>query len=142
VPKYQFATSATYGSRFGNSSEWFVSASWQRVGNRYTQPADQENNPRTFVSGLASTAPRDRIDADQPAPAAYDLVNLSAGLDFDSGLGRASLRQQPVRRERPCCRSTVNAGAAPASATTSAVRARLASRCGRSSGGEHRQSRT
>jgi outer membrane receptor protein involved in Fe transport len=31
--------------------------------------------------------PATGIDADQPAPAAYDLVNLSAGLDFDSGLG-------------------------------------------------------
>jgi outer membrane receptor protein involved in Fe transport len=88
VPKYQFATSATYGSRFSDKGEWFVTASWQRVGNRYTQPADQENNPRTFVSGLAfNGAPATastRINLLLPA---YDLVNLSAGLDFDSGLG-------------------------------------------------------
>jgi outer membrane receptor protein involved in Fe transport len=88
VPKYQFATTATYGSRLSDSSEWYVSASWQRVGNRYTQPADQENNPRTFVSGLAfNGAPASgstRIDLLLPS---YDLVNLSAGLDFDSGLG-------------------------------------------------------
>jgi outer membrane receptor protein involved in Fe transport len=88
VPKYQFATSATYGSRFSDSAEWFVSASWQRVGNRYTQPADQENNPRTFVSGLpfngAPATASTRVNLLLPS---YDLVNLSAGLDFENGLG-------------------------------------------------------
>jgi outer membrane receptor protein involved in Fe transport len=88
VPKYQFATSATYGSRFSDSSEWYVSASWQRVGNRYTQPADQENNPRTFVANLpfngAPATASTRVNLLLPS---YDLVNLSAGLDFDSGLG-------------------------------------------------------
>jgi len=88
VPKYQFATSATYGARFSDASEWYVSASWQRVGNRYTQHADQENNPRTFVSGLpfngATGTGATVVDLKLPA---YDLVNISAGLDFDSGLG-------------------------------------------------------
>jgi outer membrane receptor protein involved in Fe transport len=88
VPKYQFATSATYGSRFSDKGEWFVTASWQRVGNRYTQPADQENNPRTFVSGLAfNGAPATASTRVNLLLPAYDLVNLSAGLDFDSGLG-------------------------------------------------------
>ncbi|GAA4012658.1 TonB-dependent receptor [Sphingomonas swuensis] len=88
VPKYQFAAAATYGGRLRDSGEWFVSASWQRVGNRYTQPADQENNPRVFVSGLpfngASGTGTTRVNLLLPA---YDLVNLSAGIDFDSGLG-------------------------------------------------------
>ncbi|WP_426267829.1 TonB-dependent receptor domain-containing protein [Sphingomonas sp. LHG3443-2] len=88
VPKYQFATSATYGSRFSDRAEWYVSASWQRVGNRYTQPADQENNPRTFVSGLAfNGAPATASTTVNLLLPAYDLVNLSAGIDFDSGLG-------------------------------------------------------
>lgn len=88
VPKYQFAASATYGSRFSDSSEWYVSASWQRVGNRYTQPADQENNPRTFVSGLAfNGAPATASTRVNLLLPAYDLVNLSAGIDFDSGVG-------------------------------------------------------
>jgi outer membrane receptor protein involved in Fe transport len=88
VPKYQFATSATYGSRFSDSAEWYVSASWQRVGNRYTQPADQENNPRTFVSGLPfNGAPATASTQVNLLLPAYDLVNLSAGIDFDSGLG-------------------------------------------------------
>jgi iron complex outermembrane receptor protein len=88
VPKYQFATTATYGTRINDNAEAFVSASWQRVGSRYTQPADQENNPRNFVSGLpfrgASGNGVTRVDLLLPA---YDLINLSAGMDFDSGFG-------------------------------------------------------
>jgi outer membrane receptor protein involved in Fe transport len=88
VPKYQFATSASYGQRFNDRGEWFVTASWQRVGNRYTQPADQEGNPRTFVSGLpfngAPATASTRVNLLLPA---YDLVSLSAGLDLDNGLG-------------------------------------------------------
>ena len=88
VPKYQFATSATYGSRFADSGDWFVTTSVQRLGSRYTQPADQERNPRTFVSGLpfrgATGTGATVIDLKLPA---YTLVNLSGGIDFDSGLG-------------------------------------------------------
>lgn len=88
VPKYQFATSATYGARINDNAEFFVSASYQRVGSRYTQPADQENNPRNFVSGLpfrgATGQGVTRVDLLLPA---YDLINLSAGMDFDNGLG-------------------------------------------------------
>ncbi len=87
VPKFQMAATATYGQRFNDSSDWYVSASYQHVGSRYTQPADQEDNPRTFPHpylfngippGAATT-----LDLKLPA---YDLVNLSAGLEFDSGL--------------------------------------------------------
>jgi iron complex outermembrane recepter protein len=88
VPKYQFATSATYGGRFNTNDEWFVSASYQRVGSRYTQPADQENNPRAFRSNLPFNGATGNgvttVDLKLPA---YDLVNLSAGVDFDNGLG-------------------------------------------------------
>ena len=88
VPKYQFATSATYGGRINDNAEAFVTASYQRVGSRYTQPADQENNPRNFVSNLpfrgASGTGVTRVDLLLPA---YDLINLSAGIDFDNGLG-------------------------------------------------------
>jgi iron complex outermembrane receptor protein len=64
VPKFQMAATATY-----------------------TQPGDQEDNPRTFIHGLPFNG--------QPANAsttlnlklpAYDLVNLSAGLAFDNGM--------------------------------------------------------
>jgi iron complex outermembrane receptor protein len=87
VPKFQMAATTTYTSRFNDHSDWYINASYQHVGSRYTQPSDQENNPRTFVHGLPFNG--------QPAGAttivdlklpAYDLVNLSAGLKFDSGL--------------------------------------------------------
>ena len=87
VPKFQIAASASYGSRFGDSGDWYMNASFQHVGSRYTQPADQENNPRSFAHGL----PFNGMDGsevtvlDLKLPS-YQLVNLSAGLDFDNGL--------------------------------------------------------
>jgi iron complex outermembrane receptor protein len=87
VPKFQMAATATYTQRFNDKSDWYVNASYQHVGSRYTQPGDQEDNPRTFIHGLPFNG--------QPANAsttlnlklpAYDLVNLSAGLAFDNGM--------------------------------------------------------
>ncbi len=93
VPKYQVAASATYGQRFSSNADWYVNANYQRVGNRFTQPADQENNPRTFIYRSAGNPGADfggipigagtTVDLRLPA---YDLFNLSAGLEFDSGL--------------------------------------------------------
>ena len=86
VPEFQMAASATYTQRFSDNADWYVNATYQHVGDRITQPSDQENNPRTFGHGLpfngmpasASTT----LDLTLPS---YDLVNLSAGLAFDSG---------------------------------------------------------
>ena len=87
VPKFQMAATATYSTRVRTDSELVMSASYQHVGSRYTQPSDQENNPRDFVSGLpflgATGAGVTTIDLKLPS---YNLVNLSAGLEFDSGL--------------------------------------------------------
>jgi iron complex outermembrane receptor protein len=89
VPKYQFAATATYGTRFSSTGEWYVNASVQRVGSRYTQPADQELagvigltyfDPATGLSGVVPTT-----FGTFPLPA-YTLVNASAGLKWDSGL--------------------------------------------------------
>ena len=87
VPKFQMAATANYTNRFSSNADWYVNASFQHVGNRFTQPGDQENNPRTFVHGLpifgmpagASTTLNLRLPS-------YNLVNLSAGLAFDSGM--------------------------------------------------------
>ncbi|RJF93272.1 TonB-dependent receptor [Sphingomonas cavernae] len=89
VPKFQMAAAATYSFPIDNDgNEAFFSASFQHVGSRFTQPADQELNPRTFVHNLAF--------AGMPATAAttlnlklpdYQLINLSAGLEFDNELG-------------------------------------------------------
>jgi iron complex outermembrane receptor protein len=86
VPKFQMAATAAYTDRFG-SGDWYVNASFQHVGSRYTQPADQENNPRTFSHGLPFNgmdgSEQTILDLKLPS---YQLFNLSGGLDFDNGL--------------------------------------------------------
>lgn len=87
VPKFQIAASGSYEFPISDGSSAYLAASFQHVGTRYTQPADQENNPRTFVHGLpfggAPANAATTVDLKLPD---YQLVNLSAGVDFDSGL--------------------------------------------------------
>ena len=68
-------------------NEGFFGATFQHVGSRYTQPSDQENNPRTFVHGLpyggAPANASTTLDLKLPS---YELVNLSAGVDFENDL--------------------------------------------------------
>jgi outer membrane receptor protein involved in Fe transport len=88
VPKFQLSANASYAWPMpGLGGEAFVAASFQHVGSRFTQPADQEDNPRTFVHGLPFGG--------QPAGAAttldlklpdYQLVNLSFGIEMERGL--------------------------------------------------------
>ena len=89
VPKYQFAVTANYDSRFNSNADWYVNGSIQRVGNRYTQPGDQEAqgiikltyfDPATGASGVVPTA------LGTFKLPAYTLVNASVGLKWDSGL--------------------------------------------------------
>jgi iron complex outermembrane receptor protein len=97
VPKFQMAAAATYSMRFRDNASWYVNASVQLVGSRYTQPSDQEDNPRTFVyrTPLTRVGQIDANFGNIPVGAgtivdlklpSYNLVNLSAGLEFDSGL--------------------------------------------------------
>ncbi|WP_332818093.1 TonB-dependent receptor [Sphingopyxis sp.] len=87
VPKFQLSASGSYEFPVSDTASAYLSASVQHVGTRYTQPADQENNPRTFVHGLpfggAPANAATTIDLQLPD---YQLVNLSAGVDFDNGL--------------------------------------------------------
>lgn len=86
VPKFQMAATANYARRFNDRAEWYVNASYQHVGSRYTQPGDQELNPRTFVHGLPFNGqPADASTTLNLKLPSYDLVNLSLGLQFDSG---------------------------------------------------------
>ena len=87
VPEFQVSLNGSYEWDLADGTLAFVTGSFQHVGSRFTQPADQENNPRTFVHNLPF--------AGMPASAAttvdlllpdYQLVNLSAGVEFDSGL--------------------------------------------------------
>jgi iron complex outermembrane receptor protein len=91
VPKFQFAATATYSQRMGRTAEWFVSGSFQHVGNRYTQPGDQEPGAGTFNfyfynlgSGTFGRSVQDFGSLRLPA---YDLVNLSGGVEWDNGFG-------------------------------------------------------
>lgn len=86
VPKLQFTASATYNfSLAGRQS--YATASLQHVGSRFTQPSDQENNPRTFTHNLpflgAPASASTTLDLELPK---YNVVNLSAGMDFGRGL--------------------------------------------------------
>ena len=87
VPKFQMAATATYGQRFSPSADWYVSTSYQHVGSRFTQAADQEFDEFEFASGVPlNGAPGTDITVLSLKLPSYDLVNLSAGLEFDSGL--------------------------------------------------------
>ena len=88
VPNFQVSAAASYTWPVRDNADAYFGASIQHVGSRFTQPSDQENNPRTFVHGLpfagmpagASTT----LDLRLPS---YDYVNLSAGIDWDNGFG-------------------------------------------------------
>jgi len=88
VPKFQLSANASYEWPISDGANAYVGASYQHVGSRYTQPSDQENNPRSFVSGLpfngAPGTGATVIDLRLPS---YDYVNLSAGIDWDNGFG-------------------------------------------------------
>ena len=83
VPQFQIAATASYDFNIG-SHDAFVAATFQHVGTRFTQPGDQENNPRSFVSGLpfggATGMDATVLDLELPD---YQIVNLTAGIDFE-----------------------------------------------------------
>ncbi len=83
VPQFQIAATASYDFNIG-SHDAFVAATFQHVGTRFTQPGDQENNPRSFVSGLpfggATGMDATVLDLELPD---YQIVNLTAGMDFE-----------------------------------------------------------
>ncbi|MGH6616631.1 TonB-dependent receptor [Sphingomonas sp.] len=88
VPKFQISASATYNFPLGADTEGYIGASFQHVGSRFTQPGDQENNPRSFVHGLPfGGAPANAttvVDLELPE---YELVGLSAGVNLPNDLG-------------------------------------------------------
>ncbi|NJS13533.1 MAG: TonB-dependent receptor [Sphingopyxis sp.] len=87
VPKFQLSASGSYEWPISDGADAFVAASFQHVGNRFTQPADQENNPRTFTHNLPfggqPAGSATTVDLTLPS---YQLVNLSVGVDFENGL--------------------------------------------------------
>jgi iron complex outermembrane recepter protein len=89
VPKFQIAASAFYSFPIDEAAgtEAFVGATFQHVGSRFTQPSDQENNPRGFVHDLAPFIPAGSVTTVDLKLPSYELFNISAGVDFDNGFG-------------------------------------------------------
>ncbi len=87
VPKFQISASGSYEFPINDGLDAYVSASVQHVGSRFTQPADQENNPRTFVTGLpfAGAPGNASTTVDLKLPD-YQLVNFSLGVETRGGL--------------------------------------------------------
>ena len=90
VPRYQFAATANYEQPFNSVARWFVNGSVQRVGDRFTQPGDQEPGASTFnflffdpLTGAFGNHTQDIGSLRLPA---YTLVNASLGVRWDSGL--------------------------------------------------------
>lgn len=86
VPKFQMSANATYNFPIGGGNA-YLNASAQHVGSRFTQPSDQVNNPRSFVSGLpfGGASGNDATVVDLKLPS-YQMVNLSAGIELDNML--------------------------------------------------------
>jgi iron complex outermembrane recepter protein len=99
VPRFQLAFSANYNFEVNDAAEGFFGFTFQHVGARYTQPGDQEGNPQSFffaprdaTTGLL--VPRPYFGATSLEPTvldltlpAYQYVNLSAGIEWDNGVG-------------------------------------------------------
>jgi iron complex outermembrane receptor protein len=87
VPEFQLSASGSYEWDLNEGTTAFITGSFQHVGSRFTQPADQENNPRTFVHNLpfggAPANAATTVDLELPD---YQLVNLSAGVELERGL--------------------------------------------------------
>ncbi len=88
VPEIQLAGAATYSFPLnlgGGTSEGFVSASAQYIGDRYTQPSDQVPGAGEFVSNLPfAGASGNEVTSVDLLLDAYTILNLNAGIDFDS----------------------------------------------------------
>ncbi|WP_336987505.1 TonB-dependent receptor [Altererythrobacter aquiaggeris] len=87
VPKFQISANASYTYPVSDGAEAYVAASVQHIGNRITQPSDQEGNPRSFVAGLpfGGATGNDATVLNLVLPS-YEVINLSAGVDFENGL--------------------------------------------------------
>ena len=87
VPTFQLSANGSYDFAVGEGWDAFVSGSIQHIGTRYTQPSDQENNPRTFVHGLPfGGAPANASTTVNLKLPDYQLVNLSVGVKSAGGL--------------------------------------------------------
>ncbi|MDP8994247.1 MAG: TonB-dependent receptor [Pseudomonadota bacterium] len=86
VPRFQITANASYAFPVATGAEGYVATSFQHVGSRFTQPGDQEDNPRVFVHNLPFAGmPADAATTLDLRLPSYQLVNISAGVDWDNG---------------------------------------------------------
>ena len=89
VPEFTIAANINYAwstQSFGGARP-FINASIQHVGSRYTQAADQEPGADSFVSHLAfGGASGNDVTVVPTRLPAYQLVNISAGVELPNGL--------------------------------------------------------
>ena len=88
VPEFQISGNATYTFPLAvrSGSNGVLTASVQHVGSRYTQPSDQEPSAGFFKSGLPfGGATGNEVRTITLKLPAYQLVNLSAGIEFQGG---------------------------------------------------------
>jgi iron complex outermembrane receptor protein len=87
VPTFQISANGAYEFPIGDGIKGVVTGSVQHVGTRFTQPSDQENNPRVFVTGLpfggAPATAATTVDLKLPD---YQLVNFSLSVETEGGL--------------------------------------------------------
>lgn len=86
VPEEQASLSGSYTFPVGwagPAAEGFVTAAWQYIGSRYTQPGDQVPGAGEFAHGLpfAGMTGNEVTVLDLELPA-YDVAYLSGGIDF------------------------------------------------------------
>ena len=91
VPKFQMAANASYVTAVSDGLDWSINASFQHVGNRYTQPGDQEAGSGSFTNSLFYNPANGAFGSgtynfgNYLLPS-YNLVNLSTGLEWENGL--------------------------------------------------------
>ena len=84
VPEFQVAATGTYFIPIGTMNG-FLSATVHHVGDRITQPSDQEPGAGVFTSGLPyAGATGDEVTNVDLLLDPYTIVNLSAGLERDN----------------------------------------------------------
>jgi iron complex outermembrane recepter protein len=86
VPEWQFSIGGTYtfGGLLG-AEESYVSAWWQAVGDRYTQPGDQDPGAGDFAHNLEwAGMTGDEVTTVDLELDSYDLINLNAGLRYET----------------------------------------------------------
>ncbi len=91
VPKFQMAATGSYTTQVSDGLDWTATASFQHVGSRYTQPGDQEAGSGSFSNSLwynlaDNTYGSGAYNFGSYLLPNYNLVNLSTGLSWDSGL--------------------------------------------------------